>query len=44
MTSATLKRGSYDIPAKVLPLFFHGNVIHGFGRGSKQLGIPTGMN
>ncbi len=28
---------------KIFPLYFHGNVIHGFGRGSKQLGIPTGI-
>jgi len=41
MTSKTLVRGSYVITDKVLPLFFHGNVVHGFGRGSKQLGIPT---
>lgn len=25
-----------------LPFFCRGQVVHGFGRGSKQLGIPTG--
>jgi len=27
----------------MLPLFIKGSVIAGFGRGSKQLGIPTGL-
>ncbi|KAH8024299.1 hypothetical protein HPB51_022418 [Rhipicephalus microplus] len=27
---------------KCLPLFLRGTVVKGFGRGSKQLGIPTG--
>ncbi|CAN7983858.1 unnamed protein product [Ixodes hexagonus] len=27
---------------KCLPLFMRGTVVKGFGRGSKQLGIPTG--
>ena len=28
---------------KVLPLFIRGKVVKGFGRGSKELGIPTGQ-
>lgn len=28
---------------KSLPYFVSGEVVAGFGRGSKQLGIPTGM-
>lgn len=28
---------------KSLPYFVSGEVVTGFGRGSKQLGIPTGM-
>ena len=28
----------------VLPYFTQGTVIKGFGRGSKALGIPTGIN
>lgn len=27
---------------KILPYFSRGVVVKGFGRGSKQLGIPTG--
>lgn len=27
-----------------LPFLMKGKVIHGFGRGSKELGIPTGLN
>ena len=26
-----------------LPIYSEGEVIHGFGRGSKELGIPTGL-
>ena len=26
-----------------LPIFVHGTVVKGFGRGSKELGIPTGI-
>lgn len=26
---------------KVLPFFAQGTVVHGFGRGSKELGVPT---
>lgn len=26
-----------------LPLFLKGQVVNGFGRGSKDLGCPTGM-
>ena len=29
---------------KNLPFFAKGYVINGFGRGSKELGIPTGSN
>ena len=28
----------------VFPFFQQGEVVKGFGRGSKQLGIPTGNN
>ena len=28
---------------KILPYFSRGVVVKGFGRGSKQLGIPTGI-
>jgi FAD synthase len=27
---------------KKLPIFVHGTVVKGFGRGSKDLGVPTG--
>ena len=27
-----------------LPLRLRGRVVHGFGRGSKELGIPTGTS
>lgn len=29
---------------KILPCFVSGMVVRGFGRGSKALGIPTGIN
>lgn len=35
------QRGSEN-PVEGLPVFIKGQVVHGFGRGSKQLGIPTG--
>ncbi|EGC32251.1 hypothetical protein DICPUDRAFT_92639 [Dictyostelium purpureum] len=35
-----IERGSFT-PIEKLPLYFKGSVITGFGRGSKQLGIPT---
>lgn len=31
----------YD-PSSKLPLKLQGKVVHGFGRGSRQLGFPTG--
>lgn len=31
----------YD-PSSRLPLKLQGKVVHGFGRGSRQLGFPTG--
>jgi len=34
-----IPRGEIVVPS--LPFFFKGKVIKGFGRGSKQLGIPT---
>lgn len=39
MRGAALSRGvvHQDVP----PTVFRGTVIHGFGRGSKQLGCPT---
>ena len=30
--------------ANVLPYFAKGKVVKGFGRGSKELGIPTGIS
>ncbi|KAJ9628409.1 uncharacterized protein PV06_06523 [Exophiala oligosperma] len=33
--------GPEDGPAKPFPIRLQGPVIHGFGRGSKELGIPT---
>lgn len=32
-----------DSDAVVFPFEFSGKVVHGFGRGSKELGIPTGI-
>lgn len=29
--------------SKLLPLFIEGEVVKGFGRGSKELGCPTGI-
>jgi len=29
--------------ADKLPIFVRGTVVKGFGRGSKELGIPTGI-
>jgi len=40
MKASEIKRGEDTVPS--LPFFFKGPVIKGFGRGSKQLGIPTG--
>ena len=37
-TTVTLEEGKM----KGLPYFCRGEVIRGFGRGSKELGIPTG--
>ena len=34
-----LSRGTYEVPK--LPITFEGEVIKGFGRGSKELGCPT---
>jgi hypothetical protein len=31
-----------DVPAEPYPLYLRGPVQHGFGRGSKDLGCPTG--
>lgn len=31
-----------DEPTDPFPIFLRGKVIRGFGRGSKELGIPTG--
>ncbi|KAI9595095.1 hypothetical protein BDF19DRAFT_385630 [Syncephalis fuscata] len=30
-----------EVPASSFPVFLNSKVIHGFGRGSKDLGIPT---
>jgi len=38
---AVLSRGTYDPNYDDFPLYIEGKVIQGFGRGSKQLGIPT---
>jgi FAD synthase len=32
-----------DNDAVIFPFEFSGKVVHGFGRGSKELGIPTGI-
>lgn len=38
--------GVWDMPSNMatslFPYFCHGEVVKGFGRGSKELGIPTG--
>eukprot|EP01133_Synstelium_polycarpum_P006739 gene6739-7833_t len=40
--SVHIERGiTASYPVNCLPLFFRGLVIKGFGRGSKQLGVPT---
>jgi hypothetical protein len=39
-TAASLVRGDQKVEG--MPFFLKGKVIKGFGRGSKQLGIPTG--
>jgi riboflavin kinase len=31
-----------DVPGAPYPLLLKGPVVKGFGRGSKELGIPTG--
>jgi FAD synthase len=31
-----------DMVAQPFPIFLKGEVVRGFGRGGKQLGIPTG--
>ena len=31
-----------ELASKHLPYFFKGTVVHGFGRGGKQLNCPTG--
>jgi len=33
-----------DSPAPPFPIYLTGPVIKGFGRGSKDLGIPTGIS
>ena len=38
--SSSLERGHINVPQ--LPIALAGTVIHGFGRGSKELGCPTG--
>jgi hypothetical protein len=40
-TQVSIERGSIQVHA--LPVSFKGPVVHGFGRGSKDLGCPTGM-
>ena len=37
-----LKMMNGEVPGSALPYFVCGEVVKGFGRGSKQLGIPTG--
>ena len=32
-----------DVPTAPYPLALRGTVVKGFGRGSKELGIPTGV-
>lgn len=32
-----------ETPAKPFPFALEGTVVKGYGRGSKQLGIPTGI-
>jgi hypothetical protein len=32
-----------ESPAPPYPIYLKGNVIKGYGRGSKELGIPTGI-
>ena len=34
----------FSCAEKQFPLYASGNVIHGIGRGSKQLGFPTGKH
>eukprot|EP01111_Echinosteliopsis_oligospora_P003311 TRINITY_DN1528_c0_g1_i1.p1 TRINITY_DN1528_c0_g1~~TRINITY_DN1528_c0_g1_i1.p1 ORF type:complete len:178 (+),score=31.97 TRINITY_DN1528_c0_g1_i1:90-623(+) len=36
-----IERGHCPIDITIFPVYFEGKVVHGFGRGSKQLGIPT---
>jgi len=38
-SASSLSRGILNVSS--LPVYFQGEVIKGFGRGSKQLGIPT---
>jgi len=33
-----------DKPEAPFPVYLKGKVIKGFGRGSKELGIPTGIS
>jgi riboflavin kinase len=33
-----------DVPTSPYPIRMKGEVVRGFGRGSKELGIPTGKN
>lgn len=33
-----------EVPQEPYPLKLSGTVVKGFGRGSKELGIPTGKN
>lgn len=35
-------RKTRNMSSSVLPLFIQGEVVKGFGRGSKELGCPTG--
>lgn len=41
--SRSFKRVAFTVAGmKSLPYFCRGEVVRGFGRGSKELGIPTG--
>lgn len=33
-----------EVPAEPFPFALQGTVVKGYGRGSKQLGIPTGKD
>jgi len=38
-----IRRMSSITASRIFPYFTQGEVVKGFGRGSKELGIPTGM-